>query len=1218
MPDRPKTHQTLTTENTALKERIRELEAAASERRQAEEVLRNSERLYRSLIECSSDAIFCVDKKGQYQFVNTLFATTFGKSPDYFKGKTFWDIYPKEHADYRFTTTQRVIQTGESESIEVEVPLPDKTLFFYATANPIKDETGNVVMVLTHAVDITERKRAEAALKQGEERYRNFIRNAMEGIYRIDFLPPVPIGLPEQELVERLTRNAVVGEVNEHLARMYGLSAADMIGRRATDFAPTYGERALLALRAPNFQVRDRETEDVNPNGQTVSLLENFTGVVEDGYLIHIWGMQRDITERKLAERQLQQSRQRMQLALDGTEQGFWEFDLSTTKVHYGDNWHKILGYGPEESTFDYEWYVSRIHPESFPVFEKAISDCLSGQANHIDWEYQIRDKSGQWQWVHALGTFAEPDEKGIPTKVIGTHRNITPRKRAEEALQKSNRLFEMITQNARDVIWMTDMNLQFTYMSPSIEQMLGYPLDEYLAKPYGDFILPASLDLLYQMLEEELAAEGDPNSDPHRSRTVETEQMHRNGSRLWVELKMSFMRDADGKPIGILGFSRDITNQKRAQEALRESEAKYKSLTENMHDIVWTVDLNSNITYISPSIEKVLGFTVAERLTHTVEEQMTAASVRLTSDRLAEELAFDAQRDPERHAIMELDYYHKDGSIRCLETTLSFIRDEHGKPVGIHGLSRDITDRKRAQEALQESEARYSMLAEHMTEAVWLMGTNLKTKYLSPSLERMRGYTLAEIGQLPLDKHLTPESLKFALDVFADERLKVLADPAYTPKRTLELEFLRKDGTAFWSECTLTLIRDKDGKPQSILGEGRDITERKRAEEERKKLKEQLDRAQKLESIGTLAGGVAHDFNNLLMGILGHTSMMMLDLDVSHPHHARLKHIEEQAQSGADLTQQLLGFARGGRYAVRPTDMNEIVGKTSNMFGRTKKEITIHRQFRKDLWNVEADRAQMEQVLMNLYVNAWHAMPGGGEISLQTDNVFLADKGEGFLAAGRYVKITVSDTGMGMDAQTRERIFDPFFTTKAMGRGTGLGLATVYGIIQGHKGMIDLTSEPGRGTTFDIYLPATDKAMVEEAPPQQEAPRGAETILLVDDEAIVLEVAGEMLQHLGYRVHCVGSGQEALAVYHEKKDEIALVILDMVMPGMSGGVTFDHLKQINPQVRVLLSSGYSIDGEARGILDRGCKGFLQKPFLLDKLSRHVRNVLEGNKSSKR
>jgi CheY-like chemotaxis protein len=292
---------------------------------------------------------------------------------------------------------------------------------------------------------------------------------------------------------------------------------------------------------------------------------------------------------------------------------------------------------------------------------------------------------------------------------------------------------------------------------------------------------------------------------------------------------------------------------------------------------------------------------------------------------------------------------------------------------------------------------------------------------------------------------------------------------------------------------------------------------------------------------------------------------------------------------------------------------MNEIIEKSSSMFGRTKKEITIHKKYEKDIYPVEVDLGQMEQVFMNLYVNAWQAMPGGGNIYLETENVLL-DEQQALtytVQPGRYIKISVTDTGTGIDEKTKERIFDPFFTTKKMGRGTGLGLAMVYGIIKGHKGMIDVSSEPGNGTTFTIYLPASEMEVVKEKAQPMTIARGKGTIMLVDDEKMVLQANKELLEFLGYTVYAFGSGQEAIAVYMEKRNNFDLVILDMIMPGISGGETFDRLREINSGIKVLLSSGYSVDGEAQTIMDRGCNGFLQKPFQIEKLSQKVKEMLD-------
>jgi CheY-like chemotaxis protein len=281
-------------------------------------------------------------------------------------------------------------------------------------------------------------------------------------------------------------------------------------------------------------------------------------------------------------------------------------------------------------------------------------------------------------------------------------------------------------------------------------------------------------------------------------------------------------------------------------------------------------------------------------------------------------------------------------------------------------------------------------------------------------------------------------------------------------------------------------------------------------------------------------------------------------------------------------------------------------------MFGRAKKEIKIHRKYRKNLWNVEVDQGQIEQVLLNLYVNAWQAMPGGGELFIQTENVFLEDKDVKpyDLVPGRYVSISVADTGLGMDRKIQDRIFDPFFTTKEMSRGTGLGLASAYGIIKNHGGIINVYSEKGEGSTFNIYLPASTKSAVSKKEPVTEIQRGSGTIMLVDDEEMIIDIGEQLLQRLGYKVLVAGDGKAAEEVYRTNKDSIDMVILDMVMPGIGGGETYEKLKNINPDVKVLLSSGYSLNGEAKEILNRGCSGFIQKPFNLEGLSRKIHEIL--------
>jgi CheY-like chemotaxis protein len=316
--------------------------------------------------------------------------------------------------------------------------------------------------------------------------------------------------------------------------------------------------------------------------------------------------------------------------------------------------------------------------------------------------------------------------------------------------------------------------------------------------------------------------------------------------------------------------------------------------------------------------------------------------------------------------------------------------------------------------------------------------------------------------------------------------------------------------------------------------------------------------------------------------------------------------------ESGAALTKQLLGFARGGKYEVRTTDLNDLVTKTAQMFGRTKKEINIHNFGLKSIWNVEVDQSQIEQVLLNLFVNAWHAMPGGGDLYLETENATID---ETFLKPyrvdpGAYVRLSVADTGVGMDIATQERIFEPFFTTKEVGKGTGLGLASAYGIIKNHNGIIRVYSEDGNGTTFNIYLPASDDKAAIDLKVNRKLMKGQEKILLVDDEAGTIQVEELMLKELGYKVLAAMSGHEAVQLY--KNNMVDLVALDMIMPEMNGKDTYEALKKINPAVKVLLVSGYSLNKQIEELMDRGCNGFIQKPFDIVQLSQKIREVLEN------
>ena len=530
----------------------------------------------------------------------------------------------------------------------------------------------------------------------------------------------------------------------------------------------------------------------------------------------------------------------------------------------------------------------------------------------------------------------------------------------------------------------------------------------------------------------------------------------------------------------------------------------------------------------------------------------------------------------------------------------------EEGKLLHLVGEIFTIAmQRKWSQTALKASEARYRQLVQHVPAGICEF--DLQHKRFTSVNDVMcsyTGYSQAEFLALN-PQTLLPET---HLPRWVQRHKGLTPDNPTLPPE--EHRIMGKDGRLFWALINCRFVFEND-TPVRLTAVAHDLTALRQAEAEKKQLEAKLTQVQKLESLGTLAGGIAHDFNNLLMGIQGNASLMLLDKNRKHNDSERLTSIETFVQRGVELTQQLLGLARGGKYEVKPTDPNHLVKESATMFGRTKKEVRIHQKYQPAIWRVECDQGQIHQVLLNIFVNAWQAMPAGGEIFISTANTVLDEttvKPHG-VSPGRYVKITITDSGIGMTPATMKKIFDPFFTTKERQRGTGLGLASTYGIVKNHAGIIDVASQLGEGSTFTIYLPAVDKDVAEDPVAQNRLQGGSETILFVDDEAMILDVGRNMLETLGYQVLEARSGAEAVDTYRQKAG-IDLVVLDMIMPDMGGAETFAQLKRIDPDVCVLLSSGYSVDGQANEILDQGCNGFIQKPFSIQELSRKIRDIL--------
>lgn len=787
-----------------------------------------------------------------------------------------------------------------------------------------------------------------------------------------------------------------------------------------------------------------------------------------------------------------------------------------------------------------------------------------------------------------------KPTYEELEQRVKELEKEAVERKQAEEALQREKLLSDSIIDNMPAGIAFLDNDFVLRKSNPAYAELIRiytpYSPEQAIGMSYFDYV-PGSRSQVEEWFQK---ARDSGQEETRYGFKLVIERDGQEETTYW-DTSIAPVREPSGNVQGILILTQDVTERHRAEEAVRDNEHYFRSLLHHMHEDILVIDPDYRITDVNKPFLVTSGANREEVIGHHCYE--VSHGYNEPCDIRGEDCPLkEVFETREPHSCRHI-HQVADGTKVWVDIILSPLKDETGKVTHVIEAVRDVTALIKVEEGLKESEEKYRLLVENATDAIYIAQDEV-LKFANPKAEEMIGYSAEELANIPFVDLIHPEDRDMVIERHL-KRLKGEEMPSIYSFR-----ILNRSGEELSVELNAVLI-SWEGRP-ATLNFLRNITAQKR-------LEAQLQQAQKMEAMGTLAGGIAHDFNNLLMAIQGRTSIMLMNKDSSHPDFGYLSGIEDNIESAADLTRQLLGFARGGKYEVRPTDLNDLIKKENRMFGRTKKEITIRGKYEKDLWSVEVDRGQIEQVLLNLYVNAWQAMPGSGDLYLKTENVALDENyvKPFTIEPGRYVKISVTDTGVGMDKATQERIFDPFFTTKEIGRGSGLGLASVYGIIKNHGGFINVYSEKGHGTTFNIYLPASEKEVIEEKKPAGDTLTGSETVLFIDDEDMIIEIAEEILEQLGYKVLIARSGKEAIETYEKNKDHIDIVLLDMIMPDMSGSETYDRMKKIDPDIKVLLFSGYSINGQATDILDRGCNGFIQKPFKMKELSQKLREILD-------
>jgi len=631
----------------------------------------------------------------------------------------------------------------------------------------------------------------------------------------------------------------------------------------------------------------------------------------------------------------------------------------------------------------------------------------------------------------------------------------------------------------------------------------------------------------------------------------------------------------------------------------------RYRLLAHNVTDVIWTRDMNLRLTYVSPSIMEQQGYTVEEAMVRTPEETWPPDSLKLVGKVLTEELEVEKQekKNLSRSRMIEVEVKCKDGSTIWTEAKMSFLRDHKGHPTGIIGVTRDISARKHAEEALRESEEKYRTVLEANPDPVVVYDIDGKVIYFNPAFTRVFGWTLAERLGNKMDVFVPAE---------AWTETKMMVQKVLAGERFSNIETVRynKNGKTIPVSVSGAIYKDKNGDPIGSVINLRDISHQK-------KLETQLQQAQKMEAIGTLAGGIAHDFNNILSSVIGYTELVLDNEERGTFQYKNLQEVISAGNRAKDLVKQILTFSRQVDQKQKPIQVKPLVKEALRMLRASiPSTVEIEQNVQSDAL-VMGDPTQIHQILLNLCTNAAHAMEdNGGRLTVSLLDAELGSdviSHHPDLKPGPYIKISVTDTGYGISPDVMEKIFDPFFTTKEKGKGTGLGLSVVHGIVRSHGGDIYVYSEPGKGSTFEVCLPVIESRFKPEEEPDRPIPTGTERILFIDDEPVIINLTKQILESLGYDVVARNSSIEALELFKEKKDCFDLVITDMTMPHMTGEKLAENLMQIRPDIPVILCSGLSFMTDEQKALNMGIRAFIFKPILKREIAETIRKVLDEN-----
>jgi PAS domain S-box-containing protein len=817
----------------------------------------------------------------------------------------------------------------------------------------------------------------------------------------------------------------------------------------------------------------------------------------------------------------------------------------------------------------------------------EGIRSVLGGGDTRFSIEYPCHSPTEQ-RWFLLTVTPLADDH---PSGAVVMHVDITAERQTEESLRASELRFRQVAENIRDVFFLQNLDSsQIYYVSPAYEQIWGRTCESLYADPtsWADSIHPDDLDHAFAKFNE------------GRNTGVDYEFRIRrpDGEIRWIHIRGFPILDDAGNPYRTAGVASDITQRKQASDELLESERRFSDMLGTVELVSLILDREARITYCNDYLLRLTGWRREEVIGRAWFELFVPPSRRDDMQKLFSALLAElpSAAHHENHILTRA------GGQRLIQWSNTVLRSAGGEVIGTASIGEDITHRTEVEAALRESEERFRATFEQA--AAGMGHTTLEGQYVrvNQRLCDIVGYTREELLVRSFQDITHPDDRD--LDLLAKRRQ--LSGEIQTVAR--EKRYLHKNGSVVWVDLTVSILREQSGEPKYLIAVVQDITARKQLELE-------LFHAQRMEGVGQLAGGIAHDFNNLLTVIGGRSQLALEKLQAADPLRRDLDLIKKTADRAAALTRQLLVFSRKQVLQPRVVEPNGVVSNSTNLLKRLiGEDIELVFVPTADLGRVRVDAGQLEQVIVNLAVNARDAMPDGGSLTIETSNVTLAAAYAGRhvgVTPGPYVMLAVSDTGAGMDAATQARIFEPFFTTKGPGKGTGLGLATVYGIVKQSGGHLRVYSEPGVGSVFKVYLPRTDAAPDAEPLRDTTLPHGTETILLVEDETEVRNLAREVLERLGYSVLEASNPTEAVLISGRHVGLIDLLLTDVVMPRMGGGALAEAVTAARPETKILFMSGYTDDAIVRhGVLEAGVQ-MLEKPFTPETLAAKVRSVLD-------